>query len=887
MDMEASEDDDEEDEQITDEQRRAIEEDKNLYRLRQERSALEVLSAEEIARNVQERSHFLKERIEEEEEDSSLKSQGDRLPTVNDPKLFSVRCNPGKEMEIIIGILKKKQFSSHSVPIYSAVCSPHSKGYIYIEAESERHVQIALNEIPDAYPISKIGSTDKNMEVVPINERPQVLTVTEAKRPRAASSKYSARRGEDDEDDEDEDEENFVLGSSGERLHNGDWVRLKRGALTGYRGDLAQIVALDPLKNTVDLKMIPRFDLMEIIAGEYEKIRHSAEKNDPDAAKKLKQAVNDARKAARSYVDRPPQKLFTEDDMQSAVSRFNASLSRDAPMQAKVGDFLTEMGSGRGGYILCKKYRIVEGGFYVRMGVKGGSLDGVNVNPLPDEIQRFQAGVRAVEDGEGDDSLAALARTIPKRENVFVAGDSCRITEGEEVGVAGTVVTVRGDIAVIKPDKNFFLKKSTLEVEVSKLEKFFRPGDHVRVMRGKLTGETGFVLRVKKDESVAGSPSVAIIRSDSTDTNIPVFISDLQISNETFIGETSRGGYFLHDLVQLPNRNLGVIVAINRETFTVLDGSNVVYKLRLQEMGARKTSSRGPNGRGGAGFVESGMDKHRRNLIVGDRVDVVDGQHRGITGTVKHFTHQTAFVESKSITTNGGIVAIDSSYLVLVGADRPAANVPAGYGSGNGRRQKFRSGMRVRITKGQYRGYMALVRNTTSAGVQVEIEANSRRVVVAMDSVESADGSGSRGRMGSGYVGGSMHMDRRDESMRDEVATPSHLLATPMREDFTTPSQATPDWDSYFANTPRGDFAGTPSSETPSAATPMSRPDYTGTPDTYAHEGGQTPFTPAMSMQTPATPGYAAVSTPGYPLGVSTPSASVQTPSSDTPGGPF
>jgi len=800
------------------------------------------------------------------------------LPSVNDPRLFSVRCTPGHEMEIIIALLKKKQFASHCVPIFSAVCSPHSKGFVYIEAQSERTVQIALNEIPDAYPFTKIGSDIKNVNVVPIDEMPQVLTVTEVKRPRAASSMSKKRDGlEDDEDDEDD---SFVLGFSGERLHNGDWVRLKRGTANGtnaYKGDLAQIVALDTGKGTVDLKMIPRFDLLEMIAGEYEKSRHAAEKNDPEAAKKLRQAVNEAKKAARSYVDRPPQKLFTEDDMENAINRFNATLSRDSEMLVKMSDFLSEGGSASFRLLLCKKYKIKEGGFYLREGVKGSSIDGVNVNPLPDEIQLFQVGTRAAEEnGEADESLVALAHTIPKRENVFVSGDSCIIAEGEEVGVTGTIVSIMKGIATIRPDKEVKLKKDKIEVEVSKLEKFFRAGDHVRVMRGELTGETGFVIRVKKEESVAGAPYVALINTDSTESNISVFLADLQISNEVFSGEKSRGGYFLHDLIQLPNHNLGVIVSINRETFTVLDSNNIAYDLHLQEMGPRKTPApRRGGGRNGPGFVESGLDKYNRNLVVGDKVDVSDGPHKGITGVIKHFAHQTAFVQSNSIHTNGGVVALDSKCLVLFGAYRPAMNMPISHGGSSGRKPQFRRGMLVRIKKGKYTNYIAKIQAPAGSGFQVEIQANSRTAVVSIDDIERDDSS-ERG-------GSDFHHRDSDRHADFPPPTPSHVLATPVREDFT--SRGDDFWGNSFPNTPRSDF-GTPSSDTPSAATPMSRPTDYATPDSYAPEGGQTPFTPAMSMQTPATPGYTAA-TPGYPLNVSTPASmptSVQTPSSGTPG---
>jgi len=443
-------------------------------------------------------------------------------------------------------------------------------------------------------------------------------------------------------------------------------------------------------------------------------------------------------------------------------------------------------------------------------------------------------------------------------------------------------LSIMKGIATIRPDKNVSLKKDRLEIEVYKLEKFFREGDHVRVMRGKLTGETGFVLSVRRDESVAGAPYVALIRTDSTEANISVFLSDLQISKEVFTGETSRGGYQLHDLVQLPNRSLGVIVSINRETFTVLDTSNIAHELHLQELGARKTQARN-GGRFGPGFVESGMDKNQRNLVVGDKVDVCDGPHRGITGVVKHFSHQTAFVQSSSIRTNGGIVALDSGCLVLVGAYRAPMASPLTHGSGGNRRPTFSRGMLVRIRKGRYTGYIAKIENPAGANFQVEIQANGRTAVIPASDMEKADAPSHGHGHGHDYSS-----DRRDSDVSRDYPppTPSHVLATPLREDYpSTPTRSAGDeyWNSL--NTPRSGGFGTPSSETPSASTPMSRTTDYATPDPYGLETSQTPYTPgSMSMQTPATPGYG-VATPGYPLNVSTPASMppVQTPSSGTP----
>lgn len=974
VDMEAEEDDDEdeEEEEVSEEALAAARAEKEQIPLRRRGSSWLDKDEKEIERDL-----LLKQRRLDAAEAAAAAApdteaaralrRSKNLPSVNDPSLFAVRCKPGKELEVVLQLLQKKQFSSVSVPIYSAVYTPQAKGFVYVEASSERTVQIALTDIPSAYPFTKVGAEIKNITVVPVKERPDVLTVTEARRPRTAGSsgRGAGGHGGDDDydsegggggggegDDDDDEGRECVLGASGERLHNGDWVRVTRGP---YKGDLAQIVALVADKSTADVRLVPRFDLVALLAGEQEKARRYADRGDPDAAKKTREAVRAAAAAARSYAGRPPPRLFTKEDLQSAVDTLNRTLPRDVPA-AKIGDFL--MYSGNGGsrnMMLCGKYIIKDGGFIVREGVKSTSLDGVNVNPLPEEIQRFQVaenhsnsggddGVGDGSSGSGDGSgsgasgLAALASTIAKRQNEFVAGDPCRVAEGEMAGVTGTVVSADGQRVVVRPDKTSGLT-APFTTEHGLLEKHFRPGDHVRVMRGKMAGETGFVLVVRRDASAAGAPSVATLRTDSTERTVSVFVADLQISNEVASTTASRGGYYLYDLVQLPSRALGVVVAIGRESFTLLDTANITHELRLQEMGPRRSSVSGAfarrggiggigarGARGGGGFVESGLDKYQRSLGVGDQVDVADGPHRGVHGVVKHFARQCAFIQSKEIFTNGGILAINASSLVLAGADRPAANPAPAYGSsssssggyggsggGYGRRPFFRRGQTVRVRAGKYRGYVATVRNLTGSGAQIEIQANSRLVNVRGDEIEPEDGGSGRG---GGYGGssssssyGSGSGDSGDSwgwGTRGELPppTPSHLLATPMREDVTaTPSHssagAADSWGAFYSNTPRSDYDATPSADTPAAATPMVRApgssssggsggsggaDYPATPEGYGYgDSAATPYTPGMPAQTPGGYGMSAP-TPGYSLGVSTPAA-MPTPAAPQHGG--
>ena len=72
-------------------------------------------------------------------------------------------------------------------------------------------------------------------------------------------------------------------------------------------------------------------------------------------------------------------------------------------------------------------------------------------------------------------------------------------------------------------------------------------GDHVKVLRGRYTGETGVVLHVTQDED----RWVAVLYSDTSAQELKVFVTDLQLTTEVSTGRDSLAGYELHDLVQV------------------------------------------------------------------------------------------------------------------------------------------------------------------------------------------------------------------------------------------------------------------------------------------------------------------------------------------------
>jgi transcription elongation factor SPT5 len=102
--------------------------------------------------------------------------------------------------------------------IKSAIAPDHLKGFIYIEADREAHVQQAIKGMRNLQ--------QHGYSLVPIKDMVDVL-VTSKKRP---------------------------------AIKKGDWIRIKGGI---YTGDLAQVFDYEEAKGRVMVKMIPRIDYTE------------------------------------------------------------------------------------------------------------------------------------------------------------------------------------------------------------------------------------------------------------------------------------------------------------------------------------------------------------------------------------------------------------------------------------------------------------------------------------------------------------------------------------------------------------------------------------------------------------------------------------------------
>lgn len=138
-----------------------------------------------------------------------------------------------------------------------------------------------------------------------------------------------------------------------------------------------------------------------------------------------------------------------------------------------------------------------------------------------------------------------------------------------------------------------------LEFPAQELRKYFKMGDHVKVIAGRFEGDTGLIVRVEENfvilfsdltmhEVSAGAkpppPARLCVGRGGRGCHgcvSPLFLPrhqlkvlprDLQLCSETASGVDVGGQHEWGELVQLDPQTVGVIVRLERETFQVSPG---------------------------------------------------------------------------------------------------------------------------------------------------------------------------------------------------------------------------------------------------------------------------------------------------------------------------
>lgn len=187
------------------------------------------------------------------------------LPSLKDPKLFSVRCKIGSEREAAVCLMNKHlslRGTKEELNIFSASALDKFPGYIFIEAHRDFHVKEAIKGI-------KILNISK-VKPIPVKEVTQVFMPDASKMP---------------------------------HIEIGQFARIKKGL---YEGDLCIIENLDDNSKRVKIKLVPRLTSGSVAADVMD---------EQDGRAGFDSGANfDAKKLEL----RPPQRLFSESEFPEA-----------------------------------------------------------------------------------------------------------------------------------------------------------------------------------------------------------------------------------------------------------------------------------------------------------------------------------------------------------------------------------------------------------------------------------------------------------------------------------------------------------------------------------------------------------------------------------------
>lgn len=485
-----------------------------------------------------------------------------------------------------------------------------------------------------------------------------------------------------------------------EQLQPGGYVRIRRGK---YAGDLAQIDDVETNGLEASLRVVPRLDY-----GQNEDV------NAPMVDGGIKGDAKRKRQGAMGLTNaavRPPPRLFSEVEAKKKHMKFPQQMST---FDKKHWQYLGE------NYI---------NGFLVK-DFKIQHLITENVNPSLEEVTRFSAGA---EDGAENLDLTALAATLKKsttNEN-YLPGDTVEVYEGEQQGVTGKAVSVRGDIVTIGVTEGE-LRGQNIEVPIKGLRKRFREGDHVKVIGGsRYRDEVGMVVSIKADQ--------VTLLSDLSMQEITVFSKDLREASDSGVAG-GLGRYDVHDLVQLDPATVGCVTKVDRESLRVLDQNGSIRSIMPSQISNKIEKRRNA----------VATDRNGSEIRTDDTVREIGGEQK--QGVILHIYRSFLFLHNREQTDNSGISVVRATNVATVAAKggrvaqgsssgpdlnkmNPAlmrnganGNTPMAPPKSFGRDRAL--GQTVTIRKGPYKGLLGIVKDTTDSEARVELHTKSKTITV-------------------------------------------------------------------------------------------------------------------------------------------------------------
>lgn len=462
----------------------------------------------------------------------------------------------------------------------------------------------------------------------------------------------------------------------------GIYVRVSRGK---YKGDLAIVDNLSENGLDVRCKIVPRLDYG---------------KNDD---------VDKDGRRVRLKV-RPLPRLFSE---------------QEARMYD--GDHL-QPGRGPRAYVY-RGDEYVEG--FLFKDLKLQYIQTKDVHPRLEELDLFQTG----NDEEDGLDLAAIAASLKGEKGqvaAFQPGDKVQIRRGEQAKVVGKVVTTSlNEVTILVTDSGDpKFANQQLTVPGTDLRKVFTAGDHVKVVDGKHTDETGLVIKTDGD--------LVVFLSDQTRQDVRVFANYLIKATDASLNtDGASSKYELRDLVELNALTVGIIVKADRGLFGILAADGRYISVKPAAIASKVEMLR---------RQQVATDKNGSPVRIGDTVKEVLGEKKR-EGAVVHIYRNALFIRLTELLANLGIFVTSALNVTSVatkdlmvskslGPDlnkmNPNVKMPApppSFRARAGGRDKL-LGKDVVINSGNHKGLMGKVVETDDVDARIELHSKSKKVKV-------------------------------------------------------------------------------------------------------------------------------------------------------------
>ncbi|KAI3847878.1 hypothetical protein MKW92_001883 [Papaver armeniacum] len=459
-----------------------------------------------------------------------------------------------------------------------------------------------------------------------------------------------------------------------------DVVFQRKGKLLEYIKDIAKVVSVPDMRQRVMLKLIPRVDLQAV-------------------AVKL-----DGRKVAKKAII-PPQRLVNSDEARNLNIPVDSRRERSTRTTFDVIDGKT----------------FKDGFLYKTVSKK--SIEYQNIQPSFDELQRF--------------CESGMSTSLENRKKChYMKGDSVIVVKGDLINLSGRVEKVEEAYLYIKPNRKDL--HTTIVVPEKYVCKYFKVGDHVKVVSGIHEGKTGTVIKVNSND-------------------ISVFADNVVDSSEVTSGATTKvGDYELHDLVMLGDMSFGVIIRVESDALQVLKGDPdrpVVAVMKLREIKYKIDHRR-----------STAPDRDGNTVSVKDVVKILMGPCKGKQGPVQHIHKGILFINDRHHMEHSGFICVKSQSCILMGGTNAKVSLPsrcatskqAAYippsprryntgpaldsgvrhnvAAGRGGRDNFVGSM-VKIRLGNYKGCSGRVVSRSGQLVRVELESQMKTITVKREEI--------------------------------------------------------------------------------------------------------------------------------------------------------